>query len=104
MKRHPGRGTTLKEYLAEEMRDPEYRRLYKRAGVELQVALAIYQAREVEKMSQGDLARALKTKQQTISRIECGAQNVTIGTLNKIAHALKRRLEIRFVDADSARR
>ena len=29
------RGTTLDEWLAEEMRDPEFRRLYKAAGVEI---------------------------------------------------------------------
>ena len=39
----------------------------------------------------------MKTKQQTVSRIERGAQNVTIETLEKIAHALKRDLQVRFV-------
>jgi len=92
-------GPTLDEYLAEEMRDPEYRRLYEEADIEYKVALEISKARDDAKMSQGDLARTLNTKQQTISRIECGAQNVTIGTLNKIARALKKRLQIRFVDA-----
>ncbi len=50
-------------------------------------------------MSQRDLAEALKTKQQTVSRIERGAQNVTIETLDKIARALGRGLQVRFVAA-----
>lgn len=97
MKKKRRDGPTLNEYLAEEMRDPEYRRLYEEADIEFRVAHEISKARDAVKMSQGELARALKTKQQTISRIECGAQNVTIATLNKIARALKRRLEVRLV-------
>lgn len=90
------RGTTLRDYLASELRDSEYRRLYEAADVELRVALQIARAREKRKMTQSELAKALKTKQQTISRIECGAQNVTIETLEKIARALGRRLEVRL--------
>jgi len=61
------------------------------------VALEITKAREAEKMTQGDLANAIKTKQQTVSRIERGAQNVTIETLDRIAKALGRDLQVRFV-------
>lgn len=99
MKKQGRRGTTLKRYLSEEMRDPEYRRLYAEADIELRVALVISRAREAAKMSQGELAQALKTKQQTISRIERGAQNVTIETLDRIARALNRSLQVRFVAA-----
>lgn len=97
-----GRGTTLREYLREEMRDPEFRRLYHEAGIELKVALEVYRAREAKKMSQKELACALKTKQQTVSRIERGAQNVTIETLDRIARALGRDLQVRFVPARGA--
>ena len=87
-KRQKGRGTPLRHYLRGEMKDPEFRRLYQEADIELRVALEITRAREAKKMSQRELAEALKTKQQTVSRIERGAQNVTIETLDKIARAL----------------
>lgn len=96
-KKKRGRGTSLEDYLREEMKDPEFRRLYAEADIELRVALEITKAREAKKMSQRQLAEALKTKQQTISRIECGAQNVTIETLDRIARALGRNLQVRFV-------
>ena len=99
MKKRAPRGTTLRKYLSEEMRDSEFRRLYAEAGIELKVAFEIAKAREAAKMSQGELARALKTKQQTISRIERGAQNVTIETLDRIARAMKLSLQVRFVGA-----
>ena len=98
-KRQKGRGTTLRQYLRSEMKDPEYRRLYKEADIELRIALEITKAREAKKMSQRDLAEALHTKQQTVSRIERGAQNVTIETLEKIAIALGRDLQVKFVAA-----
>ena len=97
--RQKGRGTTLRQYLRGEMKDPEFRRLYQEADIELRVALEITKAREARKMSQRELAEALKTKQQTVSRIECGAQNVTIATLEKIAKALGLGLQVRFVPA-----
>ncbi len=99
MKKKAGRGTTLKEYLAGEMRDPEFRRFYEEADIEMKVALEVAKARGAARMSQGELARALKTRQQIISRIEQGAQNVTVETLDRIARALKGRLLIRIVAA-----
>lgn len=96
-KQQAGRGTTLREYLRGEMKDPEFRRLYAEADIELKVALEITKAREAARMSQKQLADALKTKQQTISRIEQGGQNVTIVTLHRIARALQQNLEVRFV-------
>lgn len=97
--RQKGRGTTLRQYLRGEMKDPEFRRLYQEADIELRVALEVTKAREAKHMSQRELAGALKTKQQTVSRIERGAQNVTIETLDKIARALGRDLQVRFVAA-----
>jgi ribosome-binding protein aMBF1 (putative translation factor) len=91
------RGTNLKEYLHGEMKDPEFRRFYEDADIELRVALEIIRAREAKKMTQKELAQALKTKQQTVSRIERGAQNVTIETLDRIARALGRGLQVRFI-------
>ena len=96
-KKQKGRGTTLRQYLHGEMKDSEFRRFYEQADIELRVALEITKAREAKNMSQRELAEALKTKQQTVSRIERGAQNVTIETLDKIARVLGRDLEVRFI-------
>ena len=91
------RGTTLRQYLSGEMKDPEFRRLYEEADIGLKVALEIIKAREAKKISQRELANRLHTKQQTISRIEQGAQNLTIETLDRIARALGRSLQVKFV-------
>lgn len=97
MKKRVKRGTTLDEYLSSEMKDPEFRQLYEDAEVELNVAYEIMKAREAAKVTQGELARRIKSKQQTVSRIEQGGQNLTLVTLARIARALKGSLQIRIV-------
>lgn len=97
MKKRVKRGTTLEEFLASEMKDPEFRQLYDDADIELKVAFEIAKAREAAKVTQGELARRIKSKQQTVSRIEQGGQNLTLVTLNRIARALKGSLQIRIV-------
>lgn len=65
----------------------------------LRVAREIVRARVAAKMTQRELARALKTNLGTISRIESDAGSVTIKTLGRIARALNCRLDIRIVSA-----
>lgn len=97
MKKRVKRGTTLEEFLTAEMKDPEFRQLYEDADIELKVAYEITKAREAAKVTQGELARRIKSKQQTVSRIEQGGQNLTLVTLNRIARALKGSLQIRII-------
>ena len=50
----------------------------------------IAELRERARMTQGDLAGALKTTQSAVARIEAGKQNVSAGMLLKISRALGR--------------
>jgi DNA-binding XRE family transcriptional regulator len=52
--------------------------------------------RREQGLSQKKFARKVGVSQQLISRIEKGRENVSLGTLANIAHALKRRVEITF--------
>jgi transcriptional regulator with XRE-family HTH domain len=42
-----------------------------------------------------ELARRLKTKKTAISRIENHAKDIKLSTLEKVAHALGKRLEVK---------
>lgn len=77
---------------------PDRRRLYDEADIGLRVAREVARAREAAKMTQGELARALRTKRKTISSIELDAGNVTVTMLSRIARVLKCVLEIRIVE------
>lgn len=102
MKKTSRRGVPLREWLTQELKDPEFRRLYEEASVKWSVALEIVEARERANLTQGQLAREIGDKQQNVSRIESGEQNVTIGTLDKIARAVGGRLLVKIVDSARA--
>lgn len=91
-----GKRALFREDLKERLKDRDFRQAYDEADAEVRLAVAVAQAREQAGLTQAGLARMIHTKQTNISRIERGAQNVTIGTLEKIAKALHRRLEIQF--------
>lgn len=91
------RGRTLKEYIAEQMRNPEFRKAWEDLEPEFQVLKAMIKAREKTGISQAELARRVGTKQSVISRLERGAfSKATLETIKKMADALNMRLEIKL--------
>lgn len=93
------RGVPLKEWLDAELRDPEFKRYYDESSVKWHVAMQIVEARQKANMTQGELARHIGDRQQNVSRIESGEQNVTIGTLDKIAKAVGGRLVVKIIES-----
>jgi ribosome-binding protein aMBF1 (putative translation factor) len=80
-----GRGTKLQQALEEELGNRD-------------VARKIYQLREGAKLSQAELARRVGTTQSVISRLEdADYEGHSLAMLNRIAAAVERRVEIRFV-------
>jgi len=91
------RGRTLKEYIAEQMKDPEFKKAWEDLDPEFQVLKAMIKAREKTGISQAELARRVGTKQSVISRLEHGAlSKATLETIKKMADALDMRLEIKL--------
>lgn len=60
--------------------------------METNIGAQIADIRESQGMTQGDLARLLKTTQSAIARIEGGKQNVSAEMLKKLSKALKKNL------------
>lgn len=61
------------------------------------IALSIAELRKKQGLSQEELAKRLHTKQQYISRIEHPEnENITIGTLDKIAEIFHKKLLVKF--------
>lgn len=96
MKENRRRGVTLKEWLDVELKDPEFKRHYDQASIKWHVAMEIVEARQKANLTQGELADHIGDRQQNVSRIESGEQNVTVGTLEKIAKAVGGRLIVRI--------
>ncbi|MBU4030712.1 helix-turn-helix transcriptional regulator [Patescibacteria group bacterium] len=85
------------KHLAEELKNPEFKKYYNEYGKQLEIAYQILQLRKKSKMSQAELAKKIGTKQSNIARMETGQQNFTTETLQRIASALGRELRIEFV-------
>ena len=64
------------------------------SSINLKIGEKTKMIRRKRKLSQRQLAQRLKTTQSVIARIETGNQNLTLGTLCKIASTLNSKLII----------
>jgi len=90
---HP---TTLKEHLAQEMKNPVFRKEWDRIDPEFSLMEALVELRQQKGLSQRDLATLTKATQAQIARIERGA-NTTLKTISRIAQATNKKLVIAFI-------
>ncbi len=90
---------TFDQHLKEEFKkDPEFKRGYEEELTKLQVGFKIAQLRQMRHLSQSELAKKVKTTQQTISRLEdLNNTRININTLMRLAVALKARLSIDLI-------
>ena len=79
--------------------DPELRRMINEANINGAIAQTIYDARTAAGLTQAQLAKLAGTKQPVISQLEdADYQGHSLSMLRRIAEALGKRLELRFVD------
>lgn len=78
---------TLSEYLAEQMKDPEFAREYAKAKRETDFALALTCLREAQGLTQEQLGAKSGIPQETLSRLERG-RIPALPTLRRLAKAL----------------
>ena len=90
------KATDFGEYLSKQLKNPAIKKNYDKYGKQLEIAYKILQARKQAGISQAQLAKKIDTKQSNIARMEAGEQNFTTETMEKIAAALNRKLEIDF--------
>ncbi len=84
---------TSEQVLAEELRDPDFRREWDRTVVARAVALKVLAYRTEHGLSQRGLAQKLGMTQPQLARLEAGEHNPTIDTLARLAQTL----DIEFV-------
>lgn len=86
----------LRNYLHEQMKDPEFVAEYEAMRPEYEAIQAVISARLESNMTQKELAEKTGIRQSNISRIESGASSPTIDTLARIAAGLGKKLIIKF--------
>lgn len=91
---------SLDDYLEKRLKDPSFRELFLRQRESLRLGIEIARLRNELGISQRELAERAGMRKQNIARLERpDYQSFTLGSLQRIALALRRRLEVRFVRA-----
>jgi DNA-binding XRE family transcriptional regulator len=88
---------TLDDYLEEQLKDPEFKEIWDKNEAQNQIVRELIRARIEGKVPQHMLAKRAKTTQAVISRIENMTVSPSINLLQRIAEALGKKLEVKFV-------
>lgn len=75
-------------------KDPEFARGFDEGYREFKVGVLLKQAREQAGLTQEELALKVGTQKTAISRLENHAQDIKLSTIQKVARALGKDLEI----------
>ena len=88
---------SLKTYVQERKKtDRAFAKGYDEGYEQFKIGVVLKQAREKAGLTQEELAQRLKTKKTAISRIENHAEDIKLSTIEKVAHALGKRLEVKI--------
>lgn len=88
----------LKRYVTErKKRDKEFAKGFDEGYEQFKIGVVLRQAREKAGLTQEELARRLKTKKTSISRIENHAEDIKLSTLKRTASALGKRLQVSII-------
>lgn len=88
---------SLDDLISDQLKDPEFRKLWEEGEADYQLGRQIIQARIDKKISQRELAKRANTTQAVISRIESLDVSTTLQMATRIARALGKTLQISFV-------
>jgi HTH-type transcriptional regulator/antitoxin HipB len=87
----------LKKYIAQRKKtDKEFATGFDEGYEQFRIGFVLRQARESAGLTQEALALRLKTQKTAISRIENHAEDIKLSTLDRVAKALGKRLEVRI--------
>jgi len=85
-----------KEYLNEQLKDPDFATEWERQAPEREYIKAIIAARMELNLTQKELSKMTGIRQSNISRIENGNSSPTVATLQQIASGMGKTLHIEF--------
>ena len=90
-------GTKFNDFLAEQLKDPEFRKEYEALQPEHAVIQAMIDARKASGLTQKELSERTGIAQGDISKLENGNANPSIKTLQRLALAMGMTLKVEFL-------
>lgn len=94
------KSTNYKDFLAEQLKDPEVKVEYDALESEYEIKRALIKARNESGITQQELSKRTGINQSDISKLEQGKGNPSLRTLQRLAEGLGMRMEIKFVPVD----
>ncbi len=88
---------TIEEADKNLMKNPEFKKLWEANAAKREITVTIMKERLAKKLSQTQLAHKAGVGRASVARIESGGASPSVATLGRIAGALGKRLEVRFV-------
>ena len=92
--------TNMKDFLKEQLKDPEFKKEYDALDAEFSIVQAMLGARKNAGLTQKDLAAKTGIAQADISKLESGRGNPSLRTLQRLADGMGMKLKLEFVPAD----
>lgn len=87
----------LKRYIKERKQiDKTFSEGYDEGYEQFKIGITLRKARESAGLTQEELAKRLKTKKTAISRIENHSEDIKLSTLEKVATALGKKLQVKI--------
>lgn len=90
-------GKNFRETLNEQMKIPEFRKEWDALEPERQITRAMLEGRQVNHLTQEQLAEVTGINQANISRLENGTANPSLRTLKRLAAGMGMELKLEFV-------
>ena len=88
--------TNFKDFLAEQLEDPEMKAEYEALEPEFSIMQAMIDARKSSGLTQKQLAERTGIAQSDISKLEGGNPNPSLRTLQRLAAGMGMRIKIEF--------
>jgi ribosome-binding protein aMBF1 (putative translation factor) len=88
--------TNFDEYVAEKLKDPEFRAEWDALEPEFAIVRAMIDARKNTGLTQQQLSAKTGIDQSDISRIESGDANPTLATIKRLAAGMDMKLKLEF--------
>lgn len=85
------------DFLAEQLKDEEFKKEYENLRPEFDIIRAIVDARTSQNLTQKQLAERTGINQADISKLENGTRNPSINLLKRLADGMDMMLKIEFV-------
>lgn len=92
---------THEELQQQALANPDVQEAYNQLSLEFELLRMMLRARQAAGLSQADVAERMGTKREAVVRLESslasGKHSPSLATLQKYAHAVGQRIEVRFV-------